>query len=380
MPEKKIAILHFLPLELYPPVMNLVNCWTQKKQDNHTGLYIYSTPCAIKELSQFNSQHQGIYIKRFGFTIAKAGFIRRLVHYIIYYFSTLFRLIITRPGTVLYYDTISSFPAYCYKRFFNRSCRLFIHYHEYMTTDEYNNGMVLLRWFHRLEKKIYNEASWVSQTNQERMDFFMADMPGVQIKNRFIVPNFPPYSWKNEKKALVTYPVRFIQTGALGMDSMYVKEFAEWIIGQQGKASWDIYSLTISDAVKNYFTSLQTNLINFKGSVNYSDLPVLLKQYDVGVVLYKGHIPNYIYNAPNKMFEYYACGLDTWLPQQMITAVQYRTVNSFPQIVPMAFENLSLHTVNELVNRSGMQYQQCDYWAEKAFEELINKLGEKAAG
>jgi hypothetical protein len=35
--------------------------------------------------------------------------------------------------------------------------------------------------------------------------------------------------------------------------------------------------------------------------------------------LYKGHIPNYIYNVPNKVYEYLACGLQVWYSKDLLT-------------------------------------------------------------
>ena len=62
------------------------------------------------------------------------------------------------------------------------------------------------------------------------------------------------------------------------------------------------------------FEQNKSHNINFRGAISQSDFPLIISQYQIGLVLYKGHIPNYIYNAPNKLFEYLACGLDVWYP------------------------------------------------------------------
>ncbi len=370
---QKTALLHFLPLELYPPVMNLINGWAAQHPAADQPLRVYSTPCAIKELDVYQAPRPSVEIKRFGSANTR-GLVSRLRHYLSYYIKTVVQLIGHRPDTVLYYDTISSFPAWCYKTFFNRSCRVFIHYHEYMSKEEYAGGMRLLRWFHALEMRLYRAAEWVSHTNKERMHFFLADMPSVQIKKKYILPNYPPQSWAIEKKQPICFPVRFIQVGSLGMNSMYTREFAEWIIRQDGQATWDIYALTIESEVMDYLAGLQSPYIRFKGQVNYHELPVILQQYDIGVILYKGHIPNYIYNAPNKLFEYHVSALDAWFPQQMVTASQYATAGSFPRMVPVAFEDLSLYVLKDLVNRDALHYRHDSYTAEQALVEILNKL------
>lgn len=53
--------------------------------------------------------------------------------------------------------------------------------------------------------------------------------------------------------------------------------------------------------------------------IDYYELPKELIKYDIGLVLYKGHIPNYIYNVPNKVYEYLACGLQVWYSKDLLT-------------------------------------------------------------
>jgi len=175
---------------------------------------------------------------------------------------------------------------------------------------------------------------------------------------------------------IISEPLKIIMVGALGFDTMYVKEFAEWIIQQNGKAIWDIYSLTISDEAKSYLESLHTNYITLKGSVEYKKLPAVFKNYNVGVILYKGHIPNYIYNAPNKLFEYHVNGLDVWFPEQMVGAFSYIKTDSYPKILPVNFEKLSDLKTKDLINRGGLQFIIRKYSSEIVFKELQSVLFE----
>src|SRR5450432_3379022 len=100
--------------------MNFVNCWVQKNNNKRSLLNIYTTPCAADELAQYKNVPAGnIIIKRFGFRQTGKGFIKKMLHYFLYYTRTVLQLAVSRPGTVFYYDTISSFPAWCYKTFFN---------------------------------------------------------------------------------------------------------------------------------------------------------------------------------------------------------------------------------------------------------------------
>lgn len=66
--------------------------------------------------------------------------------------------------------------------------------------------------------------------------------------------------------------------------------------------------------LRNFLIILIQVLFCLDSGINYSDLPGVIRAYDVGVILYNGHIANYVFNAPNKLFEYLACGLDVWSP------------------------------------------------------------------
>ena len=358
--------------------MNFINCWIEEG-DNDTSLNVYTTPCALPTLVKFKASSPQVVVRRYGLAVSQPSFVLRLVHYIIYYFRTLLHLAITRPDTILYYDTISSFPACVYKLFLNRSCRIFIHHHEYMTKEEYAGGMILLRWFHLLERKIYSSADWVSHTNEDRMNLFLRDMAGIDIKNRYTLPNYPPANWYSGRDTAIEFPIRFVQVGSLGINAMYVKEFAEWIVARNGQATWDIYTLVIDTETRAYLESLNSKYICLKKPVNYNELPGVLKNYDIGVILYKGHIPNYIYNAPNKMFEYYSCGLDVWFPEQMVTARRYATTDSYPKIISIEFGALPAYKIEVLAERKGVQYLVRPYTAQAALKELINKLRIKKA-
>ena len=71
-------------------------------------------------------------------------------------------------------------------------------------------------------------------------------------------------------------------------------------------------------AIKSRFVRIfiknKNQYVQFKGHINYDNLPTTLNKYQVGVILYKGHIPNYVYNAPNKLFEYLAAFLMFGIP------------------------------------------------------------------
>ena len=74
--------------------------------------------------------------------------------------------------------------------------------------------------------------------------------------------------------------------------------------------------------------------------VEYDQLPALLRQFDVGVILYRCRTVNYQYNASNKLFEYLMCGLDVWYPPTMLGVKPYAREDVWPRVVEVDFENL----------------------------------------
>jgi hypothetical protein len=260
-------------------------------------------------------------------------------------------------------------------RYINKKVPVFVHYHEYTSATEYRTGMALSKVFHNYEKYILSRAVWVSHTNEERMNRFKKDILPVQIKRSYLLPNYPPMKWSCSEESNDSQPSNsIIYVGALGMDSMYIKEFAEWVEKQNGKVHWDIYSQQNGEALVSYLSGIKSRYIHFKGRVNYFDLPAVLCKYSIGVILYKGHIPNYVYNAPNKLFEYLACGLDVWFPVQMEGSKPYITDGVYPKVVAVDFNNLDDELNDDIFLRRNLKYARPAYYSENVLPTLIQQL------
>ncbi|MFT3679154.1 MAG: hypothetical protein QM791_02705 [Ferruginibacter sp.] len=369
----KIAIIHFQPLELYPPVQNLIRFLEQDKSLEQ--LYVYST-YSSKDIPLFHVHDKRIKIIRLAETGQELQAVKRYWNYFKFYTGTLFHLVKKKAGRVLYFETLSSFPAVVYKKLYRKHVSLLVHYHEYTSPREYETSMKLNRIFHQLEKKEFPEASWVSHTNQYRMDMFIRDMAPVKIPNTFILPNYPPMAWKEKSNPhrIPTAVTKIIYAGAVSMDTMYTREFADWVTAQNGKVIWDIYSLNITAAAADYLRALKPGFVNLKPGVTYEDLPGILCQYDVGVVLYKGHIPNYVYNAPNKIFEYLAAGLDVWFPDIMTGSKEYITKQTYPKVMALNFSELRSFDLLEAIQKKGFAFFQHDFFCENILGKLREKL------
>lgn len=367
----RLAIIHFQPLELYPPVQNLLQFLESKPEG--FKLVVYSNS-GDNQLRLFSSGLSKIRIVRIGKTYNGMKALNRYYNYLLFNIRCLFSLIRLKPDKVFYYETISSFPAFLYKRFFNSKAEVLIHYHEYTSPTEYKSGMKLVTFFHGFEKWLYPKAGWVSHTNEYRMQHFISDLKPFEIANPHILSNYPSKSWYAKPKEGIEFPVKIVYVGAFSLDTMFAKEFAECVNQQNGKIIWDIYSLNMTQEATNYFTAFASSYINIKPGVNYHELPSLLKGYDVGVILYNGHIPNYVYNAPNKLFEYMACGLDVWFPDVMTGCMQYITKNSFPKVLAIDFTQMQNFNIEKEISREGCSIKQYVLFYESGLEEIAKEL------
>jgi len=369
---RKLAIIHFNPIELYPPVMNWLNfIGSQPDQQMEVRVFTMRMDPA-KPL--FRPNNPSIKIRRSGQFTSRAT-AQKYSSYMAFYVNTILGLVTWGPESVLYYETLSSLPAWVYKKIISRRFGLFIHYHEYNSPAEYEQGGKLTRRLHRMEKKLYPIAAWISQTNEDRMHFFLDDHKMIPGTNQFILPNCPPHSWWTTRKRNVKdAPLKIIYIGALSLDTMYVKEFVSWVLDQQAKVIFDIYSSNITADAKIYLQSTNKKLVNYYEGVDYFSLPSILSAYDVGVILYKGHIPNYVYNVPNKLFEYMACGLDIWFPVGMKSALSLVTTNTFPQVKALDFSTLDQVTLSSIIDRNGLEYKRSEYNCENAFKSLFARI------
>jgi len=351
--------------------MNFINC-----VDGHPGslqLDVYTTHCHAG-IKSYQTSCAMVTIHRLGAKRKQTSFTGRAWHYWRFYSLTLWRMIRTRPFVVLYFESFSAFPAYVYKKYIYRKSKLFIHYHEYMTPQEYEGGMWLVKWFHKLEKKIYGKARWISHTNAARMERFVGDMKGVGLPEKLIFPNYPPRSWSQAVKSISEGELKTVYIGAFSLDTMYVKEFAGWVVAQQGAVSWDIYSLNITEEARAYIKSLPGDWVKIHPGIEYYDLPDILTKYDVGLILYTGHIPNWVDNAPNKLFEYWSVGLDVWLPEKMNGSLSFVTTSTYPKVVAVNFQKLEYFDWKVAVDKSGLEYASSPYFCEDVYRPLWKSL------
>ncbi len=310
-------------------------------QNNDTNLNVYTS----KNSSPFkNISFEKIKIRRYG-VISVNPFIRYF-SYVYYNFFCFLHLITSRPDIVLVYETLSICPAFIYNLIFPGK-RIHIHYHEYISPLEKNRSSFYMKMLFKMEQKLLFNST-CSHTNVDRKNLFLIDNKYLKEEQVKVFPNLPPTHWwenygKN-KKNRITSPIKMVYVGSLDADTMYLTELLDWV-----KNNRDLLQLTIISQQYNAKTfqlindSLSPNII-LKKAIDYYDLPIELVKYDIGLVIYKGHIPNYVYNIPNKVYEYLSCGLSVIADKSLITTASLN-LNSIKII---EFRNLSQINFSDL--------------------------------
>jgi hypothetical protein len=347
----RIVILHFQPLEKYPPILNLVRDLEKEKT------------IKVSVLSTKNDKNwftSSLDLHRWG----KVGSRKwtRYYTYILFNLLALFYLLIKRPTKVLYNETLSCWPVYWYKKL-RSNIKLYIHFHEYASEEEKNRSSTYYK--NLLAKEVYllQQADWVSHTNEDRMRLFRKDYPFLLDFQCHIFPNYPPADWSIRAQHVrvnraARNIIKLIYVGALGLQTTYIKELAEWIHEQQGKYSLDIYTDNIEQEVIELLQKLNSAFIKLKPAIPYFDLPEVIAKYDVGMVLYKGHIPNYVYNVPNKVVEYLICGLSVVYSKELISTRFFQEKFALEKMRSIDFKIISNITITVPKNSSFKKFEE----------------------
>lgn len=355
MKKNKTLIIHFRNKSIYPPVLNV-----------HEFISKHGVDCKIID-------GQILKINIFEFNILNKLFLH--LNYFLFTFKSLFFILKNKNQSVIYYESLSALPIYISITFFRISkLKLFIHYHEYFSDqNEYQRQSFYERFGRRLEKKLFYIAKWISHTNEYRLDFFRNEFPQISNEVLKVMPNYPPKSWLEQqiREKNINNIIKLVHIGSISLQDMYLQEVLNQF-GSNPKFAIDFYSHKFTDEVKK--SILQHYNCAIHSAIDYQDIPKLKGIYDVGLVLYKGLSLNFIYNAPNKIFEYLGLDLDVWCSDKLITAKDYQRLDCYPKMLMVDFEKLKDFDINKALNKEGLKYFPSPYVCEPVYEELLKEL------
>lgn len=341
--NKRLSILHFNILEKYPPAINLIqDILTQHPEYTMTIITSYnSSPYTNLNLSN-------VKIFRLG-SVSKITIVRYFA-YINYNILGTFLLLITKPEFVLVYESLSIFPAYIYSIFFPKK-KIHIHFHEYVSLPEKKVASGYMKFLMKCEEKLLQKYT-SSQTNEERKELFLEDNVKMKKQNVLVFPNMPPKSWWTEfgqnKKPWNGDRIKLVYVGVLDAETMYLEEILRCVNQHPDEVELTLISQDVSLNARHLISQFAAKNIVLKSAINYIKLPNELVKYDIGLVLYKGHIPNYVYNVPNKVYEYLVCGLSVLADEVNQSLVKLEN----PKIYQVSFQSLNLINLIKIFHKS----------------------------
>jgi hypothetical protein len=304
MKPKKIAILHFNIIEKYPPVMNFIFDALEENPELQILLFTTQNTTSYQTPLFPNTK-----IYRFGKVSTNP--IVRYSSYLYYNLLSSLILLFSKVEHVTAFESLSVFPLWLRMKL-RTSTKAHLHFHEYLSEPERKASSGYMKCLFKLEDQLLKNYT-CSQTNEDRKRLFLEDKPFLKPARVEVRPNMPPKSWWNKfgqfKKPSTDGKIRLVHVGACDNKTMYVKEVLDWVQSNHDSLELTFISQQLDAETKALILSYNCPTICIKAPVNYYELPQELMKYDIGLVLYKGHTPNYIFNVPNKVNEYLACGL-----------------------------------------------------------------------
>lgn len=275
-----------------------------------------------------------------------------------------------KPKAVMMYESYSVLPVFLYTILFP-GVNILIHYHEFVSKSEMQSASAYSKFLYFLEKRLLFKAIWVSQTNVDRKIKIQSIFPQMNEKQLRVFPNYPSKNWAENRKyrnAENLEIVKFIHVGSLGKETTFIREFVEWIQSQNGRASLTVVSQNMEPAIRDLIA--KNHWINLISNLPYRELPYVINEHHVGVVLYNGHIPNFVYNVPNKVSEYLACGLNVWYSKVLISTQKFAEENPLYPLFRVDFSKGK----NLLAPKFSSEPFEFKHWHEDAVKPLIDSI------
>ena len=337
--KPRLSIVHWMPVEMYPPTMNLARHFDKLGWD----VSLHTTE-PRHQLKPFPGDRIRVTRAR---NPSNRGAFARALEYLRFYLGTTLRLVKEKPDAILYYEPQSSLPVFL-ASLARKDVPVFIHHHEYHGPEDFEKpGMRLPRLFHRIERRrLFPRSKWISHTNDQRLRLFASDNPTVPREKLKVLPNFPPSIWFGSRNVAWSEsqppPLRIAYVGSLSRSDTYIEKFTAWVQQHAGLVTLDIFAYNLDRDTLSYLRSIREDAIRFhEAGIPYDDLPGILRHFHVGAILYRATTLNYIHNASNKLFEYLACGMDVIFPVEML-GVQPFVSDSAPRVIPVDFSSLQL--------------------------------------
>jgi len=369
----RIAVVHALPLEYYPPARNTL------------GLLSRHKTWEVRAWSTTNRRgladwHPGRFpIVRHWHADPDDPLPLRIAGYSGWHARTALDLVRWKPDALIYFEPHSALAVWSYFRL-GGNAELFIHHHEYYAPEDYlRPGMRMVRSTMKLERRaLFARARWVSQTNEVRLRLMLEWSREVRRESARVFPNYPPADWLDRSKRaeaapMAKAPTKLVYVGAASIEDTFIQQAIEFAARNPGRFSLHLCGDNIQDAVWNLVDSLGApNITSDRNGVPYDSIPEMLAGFDTGLILYKGNTLNFVHNVPNKAIEYLVCGLEVWYPPVMVGMSEFHRTHPLMPLREVDFTSLSHPPASRLCRAPHADLRQLT--CERATQPLIDDL------
>ena len=284
----KALILHFNSIERYPPATNVA------EHLKSTGMDVKVVTTAVGN----TPASQGMFTKlKLTWELAK------------FHLGAMVALTFESFDLVIAYEHLSILPIQ-WTRKTNPNQRLWLHFHEYTSPAEIACAGAFSSHCWKHVPAVVERSDFTSHTNGWRLNRFRSDMRlNALTDDRFgCIPNTPPQAWLDHtptqwnSPAPTKRPLRLVYHGALHPDTTYIERLCELLDEGNGELTLDVFTNDNIDDISSAHMKVHP-------SVPYMDLPKVLTEFDLGLIIYRGIIPNHQFSQPNKLWEYLGCKL-----------------------------------------------------------------------
>ncbi len=365
----RFALVHAHPLERYPPVANAIDYFAGRQS---TEVLVVSVEAPSNISTYLNPACE---IHRIPFRDPSASSVSNAVRGFLWHWKAARIMASWKPDVIFYWDPHAALACYLCLRWMGCKAALFVHHHEYHAPEDFNRvGMRTARIGHYFERTwLFPRASWISQTNIQRMRLFRQDVSGLKDEQTRVMPNYPPGSWTTRvRKPWIDrqiQPLRLVYVGSLSLADTFIGPLVEWLVAHsEADITLDIFTNNCEPGTLAYLRALDSAIVQLhEAGIEYQQIPDVLANFDAGLVLYRCRTVNYQYNASNKLFEYLACGLDVWFPPSMLGVKPYARDLAWPRVIEVDFENLDALDLGVVRSRAGLPHVP---WAETCESQL----------
>lgn len=300
---KKIIVCIYAPIDAFPPTINLINEFIDRKYEVFT-LEVANAPFKHSRVNVTENK-----------TIYKKGKSNLFSNYIVFcdFLFKMLRIIRKENiSNVVVFDTYGLFSFFLLKgiRIVSKDIRLWYHNHDIGFTSNYN--MFSLGWLvHRLEFFLLKHVTFFSLPSVERADHFLTKAPDAILPNYPSIKLYSGFKSKLDNSSKVSIIFQGRITPGHGLESLI--KLLEYKIGcfSLELVLKGLISKEYKHSLMRYSSKVTERKIKFISYTAYEELASITSSSQIGVAIFlpQSYMHSTLGTASNKIYEYVACGL-----------------------------------------------------------------------